>query len=254
MELVKRYHNQEYSMISITDHDGFEGVKEAQIAGEALEMKVVPGVEITTSYSFLPESGEIQMDEIKTELHILGYYFDLNNSDLNEKLMKLRESRKQRNIRLVEKLNELGYKVDLKHLESLSKGGYVGKPNIARELVRLGYINEEKEAFESERIYKSPEIENIKRSRPDTVDIINLLKQAGGIAVLAHPGKIKELGEIDSQQYWNNIDCLIGQLKKCGLKGLECFHPSHTHEQALEFAQLAGKYHLHILEGSDFHG
>lgn len=88
----------------------------------------------------------------------------------------------------------------------------------------------------------------------DTAEAISLILQAGGTPVLAHPGKIKTLGEKGTKEYRENMELLVKNLKKAGLKGIECYHPSHDEEEAFAFVQLAAKYHLHITEGSDFHG
>ena len=241
VELVTYYHDQEYDMIAITDHDGIDGVHDAKIAGEAIKMGIISGVEFSTEFE-----GH--------ELHILGYYFDHENPELIAKCAELKKTRRERNQRLLDKLAEMGYEMSLEELERQSKKGYVGKPNIARLMVQKGYIKETKEAFEPGKIFESPEVKAIRRKKMDTVEAIELLKAAGGMAVLAHPGKIKSLGEKGTEEYWQNMDSLVKSLKKAGLKGMECFHPAHSEEEALKFVVIAGKYHLHITEGSDFHG
>ncbi len=74
------------------------------------------------------------------------------------------------------------------------------------------------------------------------------------MAVLAHPLKTKKIGDSSSEVFWKNLDLIVADLKKHGLKGMECYHPSASHEQALKLVVMAGQYHLHITEGSDFHG
>ena len=130
----------------------------------------------------------------------------------------------------------------------------MGKPNIARALVKAGYIAEVSDAWTPGKLFNAPEVKAIHKEKMKTEDAIKLLQQAGGMAVLAHPGKIKGLGKRDSEEYWNNLDQLIRTLKKAGLKGMECVYPSHTEEEKWKFVQLASKYHLHVTEGSDFHG
>ena len=241
VEVVRQYNDEEYDIISITDHDGIDGLNEAMIAGEALKIQVVAGVELST-----------EQDGI--ELHILGYNFDPENEALRAKLKELREFRHERNKALIEKLTELGYPVNLEELEKQSKGKYVGKPNIARALVKAGYIAAVSDAWTPGKLFNAPEVKGIRKEKMKTEDAIKLLQQAGGMAVLAHPGKIKGLGERDSEEYWNNLDQLIRTLKNAGLKGMECVYPSHTEEEKWKFVQLASKYHLHVTEGSDFHG
>ena len=203
VELVRKYHDDEYNIISITDHDGIDGVKEALTAGEALLMQVVTGVEFSTEYK-------------SHEMHLLGYKFDPDNEALNNKLAELKAKRRERNERLVKKLCEMGYELSMEELEKSTPKGYVGKPVIARLMVEKGYIPDVAAAFE--------------------------------------PGKIKSLGEKGTAEYRKNLDELIRELKKAGLKGMECIHPSHSEEEVMDFVTLAGKYHLHITEGSDYHG
>lgn len=241
VELVRKYHDDKYDIISITDHDGIDGVKEAMTAGEALRMQVLSGVEFSTQYAGY-------------EIHILGYKFDPDNEELKEKLAELKKERRDRNQRLVNKLCEMGYELSMEELEKRAPKGYVGKPVIARLMVEKGYIGSVSEAFESKKIFESDEVKAIKRKKMNTVEAIELVNGAGGIAVLAHPGKIKGLGEKGTPDYRENLDKLLRELKKEGLKGMECFHPSHSEEEALNFVNLAGKYHLHITEGSDYHG
>ena len=85
-------------------------------------------------------------------------------------------------------------------------------------------------------------------------EAIDIIKEAGGMAVLAHPLKTKKIGDSSSEVFWKNLDLIVADLKKHGLKGMECYHPSASHEQALKLVVMAGQYHLHITEGSDFHG
>lgn len=241
VELVRQYHDDDYAIISITDHDGIDGVKEALTAGEALRIQVVTGVEFSTEHNGY-------------EMHLLGYKFDPDNEALNKKLAELKAERRERNVRLVNKLCDMGYQLSLEELEKSTPKGYVGKPVIARMMVQKGYIADKSEAFEPGRIFESEEVKAIRRKKMDTIEAIELINQAGGMAVLAHPGKIKGLGEKGTPEYSQNMDDLIRELKKAGLKGLECIHPSHSEKEVIDFATLAGKYHLHITEGSDYHG
>ncbi|MCI8608544.1 MAG: PHP domain-containing protein [Firmicutes bacterium] len=240
-DLVRKYHDEEYDIISITDHDGIDGVKEAMIAGEALRMQVIAGVELAVSYE-------------DKELHLLGYRFDPDNEPLNQKMEELKRYRRTRNEKLLKALQDMGY--DLTEEDLIQRPGqtYIGKPNFARALARKGYIRNPKDAFAPGKLLESEAIKAIPRQKISAEEAIDLLRNAGGITVLAHPAKIKKLGSRDSEAYWKNFEELLCSLKKLGLKGLECYYPTHTHEETLRFVDLAAKYHLHITEGSDFHG
>lgn len=242
VEIVRMYQEQEYGLIAITDHDGIGGVKEAQIAGEALELKVISGIEFGTLY------------EGRTELHLLGYYIDVDNGPLNDRLVQIRQAREERNEKLLKVFQDMGYDIAKEDLLQRPGQTYIGKPNFARAFVKKGYITTPKEAFAPGKFIESPEAKAVAKDRISTEVAIDLIKGAGGIASLAHPLKIKGLGSKASDEFYNNLDGILRPLKKAGLGALECFHPSATHEQGIDLVKFAEKYHLHITEGSDFHG
>lgn len=233
-EVVRMFHEKEYDMIAITDHDGTDGINEALIAGEALKIKVIPGIEFSTQYSD---------DEFDCELHVLGYYIDIDNKKLQDRLQQIREERRIRNERLLDYLKETGYEIEYDDLIQRPGQTYIGKPNFERAL--------RKKDYNTEGIYEVfHKIPKVKISTPESVELI---KDAGGISVLAHPMQIRNIGEPKSEQFWNNLDRIVKSLKKNGLKGIECYHPSADEEDSLKLVTLAGKYHLHITEGSDYH-
>ncbi len=234
-ELVKMYKGRDYDVIALTDHDGVDGVYEAVIAGEALELKVIPGIEIGSSYDF--EGQEI-------ELHILGYHIDTENAALKACIEKLRISRRDRNERLLAHLQGLGYNLVYEDLIERPGQDYIGKPNFARALKRKGCAPENMWDL----------FDEVPRERISAYEAIDIIKEAGGMAVLAHPLKTKKICDSSSEVFWKNLDLIVADLKKHGLKGMECYHPSASHEQALKLVVMAGQYHLHITEGSDFHG
>ena len=195
-ELVRKYHEEGYDIIALTDHDGIDGLQEALIAGEALKLKVITGIELTTVHE-------------GTELHILGYQFDHEDEDLLEKLEELRQMRKDRNSRLLAKLQEMGYDLTEADLKQRKGQKYIGKPNFARALAAKGYVSSPKEAFAPGKFLESPEIKAITRQRISAEEAIQMINNAGGMAVLAHPAKIKKLGQRDSAEYWENLDSNI---------------------------------------------
>lgn len=239
-QIVKRAKELEYDEIAITDHDTTAGLKEAAIAAEAVEMRVIPGIEIATQ----TEEG--------IGLHILGYRMDTENEELQVFLEGMLRRRRARNVKLFAALREMGYDISEDDIKTGEKG-YVGKPVIARALVEKGYISRPKEAFGAE-ILGSPKCRAIKKTKPSSEEAIQVLLQAGGIPVLAHPIQTRGIGETGSEEFFENVEKIIARLKKQGLKGLECYHPDMNEEQSARFVELAEKYHLHITRGSDFHG
>lgn len=240
-ELIREFHDNEYDIVAITDHDGVDGVEEAKIAGEALKMMVVAGIELATEYE-----GK--------ELHILGYNIDIENDELLDKIDEIKEFRDERNEKLLAVLNEMGYELAEEDLKTRRKQNFIGKPHFAKALVKKGYIQEYKEAFEPGKFLESPQAKAVEKKMISTKEAIDVLKAAGGMGVLAHPMKIKKLGERGSDEFWTNLDQLLRELKKMGLKGIECIYPDHSDKEMSKLSMLAGKYHLHMTEGSDFHG
>lgn len=242
VELVRKFHGEDYGIIAITDHDTVKGVAEAQIAGEALEMKVISGIELGTIL------------EEKLKLHILGYYIDIENDRLEEVTEILKKAREKRNQALLEVLDKQGYTLTEADLKVIPNQKYIGKPHFAIALKNKGYISETKEAFEVGRLLESREAKAIDNIYIDTDCAIEVIRDAGGVSVLAHPMKIKGIGEKGSDEFFENLEALLRKLKKLGLKGLECFHPSASREESLRLVKFADRFHLHITHGSDFHG
>ncbi len=234
-EMVRLFAEKQYDIVAITDHDGIGGVQEAQIAGEALGLQIIAGIEFATEYAFEGES---------LELHMLGYYIDIENEELLDRLRDIRKARKERNEKLLQKLNDAGYELTWDDILTRPKQTYIGKPNFARAMEKKGYVLENMWDFFGE----------VPKDKISTEEAMALIKGAGGIPVLAHPAQIKKIGEPGSEEFWTKLEKLIRELKKKGMKGLECFHPSADDDLAGKLAVLAGKCYLHILQGSDFHG
>lgn len=241
-QIVRQAKEIGHEIIAITDHDNIDGVREAMIAGEAVDLKVVPGIEIGTEFDY-----EIGM-------HLLGYDFDLEDEEMLEFLDRLIMNRDVRNAKLLNVLEEMGYDIPPENLEmDIKNPNFLGKPIIARAMMKQGYIKNEAEAF-SDKIFGSPQCRAVKKVKPRIEAGIEMINNAGGIPVLAHPIQIKGMGEPGSEEFYGNIDKLIAHLKKAGLKGIECYHPDHSEENSLRFVDFAEKYHLHITRGTDFHG
>lgn len=238
--IVKQAKELGYDEIAITDHDNTNGLHDAMTAAEALEMRVIPGIEIAAE----TEEG--------IGLHILGYKFDPDNAELKEFLHEMIRRREQRNEELLAVLDGMGYHLGPEDLET-GNNSFIGKLVIARAMVKKGYIKDKKEAFGKD-ILGSPQCRAVKKVKPLASEAIDVIRSAGGIPVLAHPIQTRGIGIPGSEEFFGNIEKIIARLKKQGLKGLECYHPDQDAEQSARFVELAEKYHLHITRGSDFHG
>ncbi len=245
LELVEKYNGEGYDEIALTDHDSVAGIDEFLIAGKALKLPVITGIELSTEYDFEDIKG--------VSLHILGYKLDHKNPELLEVTKKLQESREIRNQGIIAKLIEKGYNITKDEIQALGNKNYIGRPDIARLLVKKGYLEKVKDAFEGGQWLESDDIKAFKRHKLSTYDAIDLINRTGGIPVLAHPIKVGAFGSPKEEEFWSKMEKLIRDLKVHGLKGLECIYPAHNENQQGRFMKLAEKFHLHITSGSDFH-
>lgn len=237
VELVRKYKDDDYDVVSITDHDNVKGVHDALVSGEALRIQVVPGIELSTGKIL---SG----NDYASEIHILGYHIDTENPGLLSISEKLLKGREERNAVVREDLRNRGYDLDEGIINERNGGKYVAKPDFVRALAACGV--DKKDAW---RMMDEAGL----RYMPETEEGIEVIRSAGGMAVLAHPMKISGLRPHE-EGFFDRLSDFVGELKKAGLKGMECFHPSAGEKESLELVKIAGKYHLHITEGSDFHG
>lgn len=214
--------------ISITDHDTIESQYITKIKKEYSNLLIIPGLELSTEY----------MDR---EIHLLGYFIDIENPSLLETLVRIKESRIERAKSIISKLNNLN--IDISFDEINLEGGSIGRPHIAKLLVSKGIATTTKEAFMHYLIKGRPAYAN--RYKIEFKEALRLIRQCNGISVLAHPGEIYK---------GISIEHIIKEFKVYGLNGIEVFHPSHSSKQASDYYNLAKKYSLAISGGSDCHG
>lgn len=225
-QIIERAHELGLTTISLTDHDTIAGIKPAMIKGKQLGVEVIPGLELNTDYN-----GQ--------EIHILGYYFDLSNPGLLTCLDKLKRAREYRVEGIVKKLRSIGIDISLPEVYEESGGGCIGRPHIARILLRKGYISYIKQAFEKYIGVDGPAY--VGRYKVSPAEAVSLIRQAKGIPVLAHPGVYKD-------------DFLIPQLIEVGLLGVEVYHSDHDQEKRDHYLSIAQRHGLIVTGGSDCHG
>lgn len=214
--------------LAITDHDTVAGVPEALAAGRELGIEVIPGVEVSSV-------GRGQ------DIHVLGYFIPYEDSTFQKRLVGLRETRHERNQLLIAKLQELGIPITLESVYRRKQGTdkNIGRPHIAEELIELGIVATIEEAFEKYLGKGAAAYVNPPRITPQ--EAIRLIQDAGGAAVLAHPGLYDD-------------DELVQELIAFGLDGIEVNHPDNTEEQRLVYSTWAKQHGLVMTGGSDFHG
>lgn len=217
--------------LAITDHDITTGIPEATLAGERHGIEIIPGIEIS---SILGES----------ELHLLGYFLDWQDPRLNERLVTLRESRHRRNPQIIERLQGLGIDITYDEVRALAGTDAVGRPHIARLLMEKKVVASAKEAFD--RFLATGKPAYVPRELPSPAEAIQWIKDAKGLAVLAHPTWVKTTE--------GTLRDLVGQLKATGLDGVEVHYSTHTPRQTREYLSLTKQLGLLVTGGSDFHG
>ncbi len=228
-EVVRLAHEAGVSALAITDHDITTGLPEAIAAGQELGIEIIPGIEISSRH------GE-------SELHVLGYFIKWQDAQLNERLMTLRESRHRRNPKIIELLQAAG--IDITYDEVRAGSDSVGRPHIARVLMDKKVVTTAKEAFD--RFLAEGKAAYVPRDLPAPVDAIRWIKDAGGLAVLAHPTWVKTTE--------GTLTDLARQLKEQGLDGVEVHYSTHTPRQTRTYLSLAKQLGLLVTGGSDFHG
>ena len=223
--------------IAITDHDSLYGSKEALQSGVPPSLKFLTGVEISAAHPpFFPGSGSF---------HILGYCIRLDDHILNQTLNKLREARKNRNPKIIRRLNEMGLKISLEDIHQTVADGQLGRPHIAYVMIKKGFVKSIDEAFD--KFLGAGKPAYVDKDRIGCEEAIKMILGAGGVPVLAHPALL----DIDDDY---QLDELIQNLIKIGIRGIEVYYPEHSAEQIQRYAELADKYDLLMTGGTDFHG
>ncbi len=242
-EIVEMAKHKGLQTIAITDHDLIEGIDEAlSVAKEIGGITIIPGIELSTEGPGC------------TELHILGYFIDPDNAELNDAIASLKKSRKDRNERLFAALRSQGIQICEKDFDKVSADGYIGKPMIAKKMIEKGYVSNIPQAFEKGKYLESPLIRAVKKEKLSVEEALRLIITSGGDPVLAHPMKIRNIGLRGSLEFWENLDHLLKNLSSWGLVGLECFYPDHTAAEIGSLLSMAEKYDLLVTKGSDYHG
>jgi predicted metal-dependent phosphoesterase TrpH len=231
-ELVRYAKEKGLRAIAITDHDTVEGIAEGLQEGSNLGLEVIPGVELSVAYS-------------KGTMHLLGYYIDHTSAELLEKLAIVQQARAERNLKMVEKLRELGIEIDLSEIKEAPEHGQIGRPHFAYTLVQKGHAQNIQDAFERYLRKGGPAyVEKFKFSPQEAISVIH---KAGGVTVLAHPFTL-------NQVQLQDLEPIIVALKEKGLDGIETYNPEHSEGQIKIYRHLAQKYGLVMTGGSDFHG
>jgi predicted metal-dependent phosphoesterase TrpH len=217
--------------LAITDHDTVDGLGEARRAAERCGIELISGIEISADHS-------------PGTMHILGYFIDDSSPALRSELERLRQSRERRNPEIAERLRELGFDISYEEVVEVAGNHVVGRPHFARLLVEKGYATSIKEAFE--RFLKKGAAAYVEKERPLPAQAIELIRGAGGVAVLAHP---HQLG-----LSFQEAERLMAELARAGLDGVEAIYSRHSPRERTAYAEMALRLGLAVTGGSDYHG
>jgi hypothetical protein len=221
----------ELCAIALTDHDTTAGIDEAAVEAERLGIELISGIEISSMY-----------DNI--EIHIVGLFINPHDTALNAWLDGLRKSREERNRKMLKRLNELGLELSYEELVATSDGGTITRAHFAAIMLKKGYIASINEAFD--RYIGDRCSAYIQRQLPPYTDSIKKIRQAGGIAVLAHP----LLYKINTK----GLEKMVSTLASAGLTGIEAYYSTHSPSDTKYIKRLAEENRLLLSGGSDFHG
>lgn len=224
--VVELAHEAGLCAIAITDHDNTDAFDQASSAASRHGIELITGIEMSAAAG-------------STEVHILGYLFDRNNEALKKHLANQQQRRVSRVYEMAAQLAKVGVVIDAQEVLTLAGEGTVGRPHVARVLVSRGYVSSMPEAFD--RYIGDGKPGFVSGSTVSPSEIIRLIRQAGGVPVLAHPIYLKN-------------DALIDQFAREGLAGIEAYHSSHTPEQVRRYEQVASRLKLLKTGGSDYHG
>jgi len=227
-EIVRLAHLREVELLAITDHDTIAGHDEAIAAGDALGVRIIRGIEV----SALSRGGEV---------HVLGYGVRPTDQATQAKIASLRGAREARARGILDKLAGFGIHIPFDQVRALAGDAMIGRPHVARAMAQIGAVATEQEAFDIYLGEGKPAFVPHRGLTP--AQAIQLIHDAGGLAVLAHPGL-----------YAGNLAALLDEMIPAGLDGIEAFYPLHTPEQTTQYVKIAHQHELLITGGSDFHG
>jgi predicted metal-dependent phosphoesterase TrpH len=215
-----------FAAMALTDHDSVEGCARMAAACGAAGIEFIAGTELTAEHN-------------DTEVHLLGYLVDTQNKKLLVEIARFQAVRQNRIREMVARLNQLNVPLEVETVFTLASCKSPGRPHVARALVKAGLCKTSDEAFV--RFLKKNRPAWVPKAKMSALEGVELIHQAGGLAVMAHPGL-------------NRTDEIIPALVDAGLDGIECFHTKHSTKTAERYLEIADKFNLLVTGGSDCHG
>jgi predicted metal-dependent phosphoesterase TrpH len=228
-ELVDQAAAAGLTTIAVTDHDTMAAVDAVEVAARRQNLTVVPGIEITAVHG-------------SRDVHVLAYFLDRTHDELSAFLTEQRADRRRRFLQMLDTIDRLGFAVDQQQLRRLAdeqRGRALARPLLADALVRAGHFASRSDAFD--RLLGEGRPAFVPRRGASPRDVIDLVRRAGGVSSLAHPGKLDD-------------DVVVAQVIEAGLPALEVHHPDHDRDAERRYRKMADEAGLLVTGGSDFHG
>lgn len=236
-ELIEHCIDKNIKVMAITDHDTIDGIKELPKCDRLIKqsgIKIINGIELTAKYYV-------------GRMHILGYGIDPNNEELNNKMIELKSNSLNSVLSILEQIKR-DYDIRFNYndiREIVNADHNIGRPDIAKLLIKYGYADSVKEAFDKYLIDAYNKIYEYRKGL-SYQECIELIKNCDGIPVLAHPNSI----EVSNKE----LLILIKDMIRYGLMGIEVYHSNISMEQSALYSQFANDLNLYITAGSDYHG
>jgi len=230
-ELIQMAEDRHLKALALTDHDSVGGIVPLMEAAANSPVEAVPGIELSAACK-------------RGTMHILGYFIDHTCPVLLEKINKVREGRALRNQEILKRLNKRGYVLMWSDVEKEAGEDVVGRPHFAEALVKRGHVKSRKAAFDLLLAKGRPAY--VERYRYTAKECIELIREAGGVSVLAHPATIN----LPPDQ----LKGLVYGLAECGLGGIEVYYAEYNPENMALFGEWADQLGLIATGGTDFHG
>lgn len=226
-ELVNFAVQQGVSILGVTDHDTIDAIGELRSHADQAGITLVPGVELSTTVDF-------------AEVHVLGYFVDIDDPEFTDALAALAHNRVDRVTRMIEKVQKLGYDIDGDAIIAQAEFGSIGRPHVARALMDIGAVKDVSEAFD--RFLKAGRPGYVPRDPFSPEDAVQLLVSNHAVPVLAHPFSTRD------------IEGTVKRLVPAGLKGLETYYAEYSPQEHQHIRAIADAWELIPTGGSDYHG
>lgn len=230
-QLVELAKKNNIEVMAITDHDNVDGLKEGRIEAEKVGITFVNGIEVSANF-------------LSKDIHILGYFLNLKDEAFLGWLKNLQEKRYNRTLEMLKKLSKLGIEISLAEVEGEVLGNVIGRPHIAKVIIKKGFAATMNEAFD--RYLGDGKPAYVPKVGVDMVEVVKKLKANGAVVILAHPHLISHSDD--------TVVNIIDKLVKNGLDGLELYYPSIDMKKRKKLLKIAKKRGFILTGGSDFHG